>query len=53
VVAMASNAVLKRKAEEAIEIARLISGLTDDTEHEVTTNPRQLMPIDLYLHVHE
>jgi hypothetical protein len=33
VVAMASNAVLKRKAEEAIEIARLISGLTDETEH--------------------
>jgi hypothetical protein len=33
VVAMASNAVLKRKAEQAIEIARLISGLTDDTEH--------------------
>jgi hypothetical protein len=22
-------------------------------EDEVTTNPRQLMPIELYLHVHE
>jgi hypothetical protein len=33
VVAMASNAVLKHKAEDAIEIARLISGLTDETEH--------------------
>ena len=33
VVAMASNAVLKLKAEEAIAVARLISGLTDETEH--------------------
>jgi hypothetical protein len=33
VVAMASNAVLKRKAEEAIQVARLMSGLTDETEH--------------------
>lgn len=30
---MASNAVLKRKAEEAIEVARMISGLTYETEH--------------------
>ena len=33
VVAMASNAVLKRKAEEAVEVARLMSGLTEETEH--------------------
>jgi hypothetical protein len=33
VVAMASNAVLNRKAEEAMEIARLLAGLTDQTEH--------------------
>jgi hypothetical protein len=33
VVAMASNAVLNRKAEEAIETARLMSGLTGETEH--------------------
>jgi len=33
VVAMASNAVLKRKAEEAVEVARLMSGLTGATEH--------------------
>jgi hypothetical protein len=33
VVAMASNAVLKRKAEEAIQVARLMSGLTGETEH--------------------
>jgi len=31
--AMASNAVLNRKAEEAIETARLMSGLTGETEH--------------------
>jgi hypothetical protein len=33
VVAMASNAVLKRKAEEAIQVARPISGLADEAEH--------------------
>jgi hypothetical protein len=33
VVAMASNAVLNRKAEEAMEVARLLVGLTDQTEH--------------------
>ena len=33
VVAMASNAVLDRQAEEAMEVARLCSGLTDETEH--------------------
>ncbi len=33
VVAMASNAVLKRKAEEAMQVARLLAGLTDQTEH--------------------
>ena len=32
-VAMASNAVLNRKAEEAMEVARLLAGLTDRTEH--------------------
>jgi hypothetical protein len=33
VVAMASNAVLNRKAEEAMEVARLLAGITDQTEH--------------------
>ena len=33
VVAMASNAVLNRKAEEAMQVARLLAGLTDRTEH--------------------
>jgi hypothetical protein len=33
VVAMASNAVLTRRCEEAMSVARLCSGLTDDTEH--------------------
>jgi hypothetical protein len=33
VVAMASNAVLNRKAEEDMEVARLLAGLTDQTEH--------------------
>jgi hypothetical protein len=33
VVAMASNAVLNRKAEEAMHVARLLAGLTDRTEH--------------------
>jgi hypothetical protein len=33
VVAMASNAVLKRQAEEAVAVARLMSGLTGETEH--------------------
>jgi hypothetical protein len=33
VVAMASNAVLNRKAEEAMQVARLLAGLTDQTEH--------------------
>jgi hypothetical protein len=33
VVAMGSNAVLKCKAEEAIEVARMMSELTDETEH--------------------
>jgi len=33
VVAMGSNAVLKRRAEEAVEVARLMSELTDRTEH--------------------
>ena len=33
VVAMGSNAVLKRKAEEAVEVARMMSELTDQTEH--------------------
>jgi len=32
-VAMASNAVLTRLSEEAMTVARLCSGLTDDTEH--------------------
>jgi len=33
VVAMASNAVLDRHAEEAMKVARLCSGLTEQTEH--------------------
>src|ERR1035437_10989136 len=33
VVAMASNAVLNRKAEEAMQVARALAGLTDQTEH--------------------
>ena len=33
VVAMASNAVLNRKAEEAMQVARLLAGLTGRTEH--------------------
>jgi hypothetical protein len=33
VVAMASNAVLNRKAGEAMHVARLLAGLTDQTEH--------------------
>jgi hypothetical protein len=33
VVAMASNAMLDRRAEEALEIARLCAGLTEATEH--------------------
>jgi hypothetical protein len=33
VVAMASNAVLNRKAEEAMQVARLLAGLTGQTEH--------------------
>ena len=33
VVAMASNAVLERKSEEAMQVARLLAGLTDQTEH--------------------
>jgi hypothetical protein len=33
VVAMASNAVLNRKAEEDMQVARLLAGLTDRTEH--------------------
>jgi Transposase DDE domain group 1 len=33
VVAMASNAVLNRKAEEAMQYARMLAGLTDQTEH--------------------
>ena len=33
VVAMASNAVLNRKAEEAMQVARVLAGLTDQTEH--------------------
>jgi hypothetical protein len=33
VVAVGSNAVLKRKAEEAVEVARMMSELTDQTEH--------------------
>src|ERR1019366_6716706 len=33
VVAMASNAVLDRHAEEAMEVARMCSGLTEQTEH--------------------
>jgi hypothetical protein len=33
VVAMGSNAVLKRRAEEAVEVARMMSELTDETEH--------------------
>ena len=32
-VAMASNAVLERKAAEAMQVARLLAGLTDQTEH--------------------
>ncbi len=32
VVAMASNAVLNRKAEEAMQVARLLASLTDQTE---------------------
>jgi hypothetical protein len=30
---MASNAVLERKAKEAMQVARLLAGLTDRTEH--------------------
>jgi len=33
VVAMASNAVLNRKAEEAMQYAHVLAGLTDQTEH--------------------
>jgi hypothetical protein len=33
VVAMASNAVLQRKAEEAMQVARAIAGVTGQTEH--------------------
>jgi hypothetical protein len=33
VVAMASNAVLSRKAEKAMQVARMLAGLTDQTEH--------------------
>jgi len=33
VVAMASNAVLNGNAEEAMQVARLLAGLTDQTEH--------------------
>lgn len=33
VVAMASNAMLNRKAEEDMQVARLLAGLTDRTEH--------------------
>jgi hypothetical protein len=33
VVAMASNAVLNRKAEEAMRVARALAELTDQTEH--------------------
>jgi hypothetical protein len=33
VVAMASNAVLQRKAEEAMQYARVIAGVTGQTEH--------------------
>jgi len=33
VVAMASNAVLNRKAEEAMQVARVLAGLTNQTEH--------------------
>ncbi len=32
-VAMASNAVLERKAEEAMQVARLLAGVTGQTEH--------------------
>ena len=32
-VAMAGNAVLNRKAEEAMKVARILAGLTDQTEH--------------------
>ena len=32
-VAMAGNAVLNRKAEEAMNVARVLAGLTDQTEH--------------------
>ena len=33
VVAMASNAVLERKAEEAMQYARVLAGVTEQTEH--------------------
>ena len=33
VVAMASNAVLERKAKEAMQVARVLAGVTDQTEH--------------------
>jgi hypothetical protein len=33
VVAMASNAVLERKAEEAMQYARVLAAVTDQTEH--------------------
>jgi hypothetical protein len=33
VIAMASNAVLQRKTEEAMQVARLLAGLTGKTEH--------------------
>ena len=32
-VAMASNAVLQRKAEEAMQVARALAGVTEQTEH--------------------
>ena len=33
VVAMAKNAVLQRKAEEAMQVARVLAGVTGETEH--------------------
>ncbi|MGB8481842.1 MAG: IS1380 family transposase [Acidobacteriaceae bacterium] len=33
VVAMASNAVMQRKAEEAMQVARALAGVTGETEH--------------------
>jgi hypothetical protein len=42
VVAMASNAVLDRHAEEAMKVARMCSGVTEQTEH---VHAETIMPL--------